>query len=95
VVKESNQFNQFLTGVMRQGFKKIIIDFGFATYIDSIFVGVLVAAIKKIEAQACNIKLVVSDEKIFSNPIIASNLSRIFEIFTDIPTAISSFKDNG
>jgi DNA-binding response OmpR family regulator/anti-anti-sigma regulatory factor len=91
VEREGPKFKLFLLEVLNQKTKKIIIDFGSVNFVDSIFIGVLVALRRTYEMKGCIIKLVINDDKIFSNPLIHSGLSKTFEIYHDIPTAISSF----
>lgn len=91
VEREGPKFKLFLLEVLNQKTKKIIIDFGSVNFVDSIFIGVLVALRRTYEMKGCVIKLVFNDDKIFSNPLIHSGLSKTFEIYHDIPSAISSF----
>ncbi len=88
--KESGEFKKLVNSEVDNGVKHIIIDMNECEYIDSTFLGVILAAFKKTTAVGGDIRLVgfkASAQSVMD----ITGTSRIFKIYPSIKQALSSF----
>ncbi|MBU2585572.1 MAG: STAS domain-containing protein [Bacteroidetes bacterium] len=88
----ANEFKDFLNKAIEKREKKILVDFLECDYIDSTFLGVLVVTLKKLVAVGGSIRLVISNPNVKSS-LELTRMNKIFKVYDDLQTAISSFNE--
>ena len=72
--------------------KKIIVDISKCDFIDSTFLGVLVASLKRTIEIGGDIKIVIASSSFAEGIVNNSGILRVFEIYTSVEDAIESFR---
>ncbi len=88
-----NDFKMKIDGIINNSTKKYIMDFQEVTYLNSIGVGAVAAALKKAKKFQGNIKLInvsPSVQELFE----MTRLTKVFEIFDTEEEAINSYESN-
>jgi len=75
--------------------KKIIIDISKCDFIDSSFLGALVASLKRTIETGGDIKIVIASSSFADGIVNNSGILTVFEIYTSVKDALNSFKQNG
>ena len=83
------RFKSYVFNLIENDKRFLIIDLKHCKIIDSTFLGVLVAAQRKIIQDGGNLKLVVNQE-IYSWLFLVTRMDKVFKIFTDIDSAINA-----
>jgi anti-sigma B factor antagonist len=76
---------------LKTGTKKLVLDLGSVTYMDSSGVGELTGAYTSARNKGCDLKLLNLTKKI-DDLMQITKLATIFDIYTDEKTALGSFK---
>jgi len=92
-IKESDFLRDNLTKAISNGFKKIIIDLSEVEYIDSTFLGVLVAALKRVTKDKGDIRLIGFKPAVHAM-FELTRMFRVFQTYSDLEKAVNSFKEN-
>ena len=89
-VEFSSDLKKDLIAKIEEGKKNVIIDLSDAIFVDSSFLGALVAGLKKATMKSGDLKIVG-----LQSPVRAmfelTRLYKIFDIFDDVKTALNSF----
>ena len=87
------KFKEYIMGEIEAGATKIIVDLSPCDFIDSTFLGALVASLKKVMAAGGDLKLVYDNQ---SHSVIfgQTRMDKVFKIFTDLDEAVESFSTN-
>jgi anti-anti-sigma factor len=72
--------------------KKIIVDISKCDFIDSTFLGVLVASLTRTIEIGGDIKIVIASSSFAEGIVNNSGILRVFEIYTSVEDAIESFR---
>jgi len=86
----SSTFRDTVRGLVAQGNKKLILNLGDVTYIDSSGIGELVSAFTSVANQGGRFKLLHLTKRI-KDLLQITKLYTVFEVFDDEPHAVSSF----
>ena len=90
-MNEAGELKNLLNEEASKGVKQLIIDMSQCEYVDSTFLGVIVAALKKFTADAGDIRL-VGFKSSAQSIIDITGTSRIFKVYPTLKLAVSSFK---
>lgn len=83
-------FKEFTQSVIDEGFSKIIVDLSMSEYLDSTFLGALVALLKKVNVMDGDLRLVYKKE-MPSLMLVLTRMDKVFKIFDNLQSAIESF----
>ena len=72
--------------------KKIIVDISKCDFIDSTFLGVLVASLTRTIEIGGDIKIVIASSSFVEGIVNNSGILRVFEIYTSVEDALESFQ---
>ncbi|TDJ54514.1 MAG: anti-sigma factor antagonist [Ignavibacteria bacterium] len=72
--------------------KKIIVDISNCDFIDSTFLGVLVASLKRTIEIGGDIKIAIASSSFAEGIVNNSGILRVFEIYTSVEDALESFR---
>ncbi len=89
--EECNQFRERIKQLLAANKKKILLNLGSVSFIDSAGVGTLVSAYTSSKAQDGQLKLVNLTKK-FQETLQVTRLLTVFETFSDEPAALASFR---
>lgn len=89
--EESNLLRERVKELLNAGKKKILLNLGNISFIDSAGVGTLVSAFTSAQAQNGQLKLMNLTKK-FQETLQVTRLLTVFETFTSEPEALASFK---
>lgn len=92
-IKEADILRDNLTNAIMQGYKKIIVDLSDVDYIDSTFLGVLVAALKRVTKEKGDIRLIGFKPAVHAM-FELTRMFRVFQTYSDLEKAINSFNVN-
>jgi len=87
---ESNQLRTKIKDLLGQGKKRLALDLGNVSYIDSAGLGTLVAGYTSAQSQGASIKLANLTKK-FSEQLNITKLVTVFDVYNSVPGAIASF----
>jgi len=87
---ESNQLRTKIKDLLGQGKKRLVLDLGNVSYIDSAGLGTLVAGYTSAQSQGASIKLANLTKK-FSEQLNITKLVTVFDVYNSVPGAIASF----
>jgi anti-sigma B factor antagonist len=87
--EESNQLRTKIKDLLAQGKKRLVLDLGNVSYIDSAGLGTLVAGYTSAQSQGANIKL-ANLTKRFNEQLNITKLVTVFEVFDSVADAITS-----
>ena len=86
---ESSQLRTKIKDLLAQGKKRLVLDLGNVSYIDSAGLGTLVAGYTSAQSQGANIKL-ANLTKRFNEQLNITKLVTVFEVFDSVADAITS-----
>ena len=86
----SSTFREALSGIVKSGHKKVLLNLGGVSYLDSSGIGELVAGYTTLSNAGGKLKLVNLTEKV-QNPLQTTKLYTVFDIYKDEATAVRSF----
>ncbi len=89
---EAGQFNDVLVEEIGNGYRKFIVDLSSCTFVDPIFVGVLIMTLKKLSALKGSLKIIIPEIG-FNLEKSTMNSLRIFETFRSKNSAVESYKE--
>jgi anti-sigma B factor antagonist len=89
-VEFSSDLKKDLIAKIEEGKKNVIIDLSDAIFVDSSFLGTLVAGLKKTTINNGDLKIVGLQDPVRSM-FELTRLYKIFDIFDDVKTALNSF----
>ncbi|MCL4547841.1 MAG: STAS domain-containing protein [Bacteroidetes bacterium] len=84
------QFKDFVNEIIQAGTNKIIIDLGICEYIDSTFLGAMVALLKKVNTMNGDLRLVYNKE-MPSLVFVLTRMDKVFKVFPLLDEALESF----
>ena len=87
---ESNQLRTKIKDVLGQGVKRLVLDLGNVSYIDSAGLGTLVAGYTSAQSQGASMKL-ANLTKRFREQLNITKLVTVFEVYDSVDDAVKSF----
>jgi anti-anti-sigma factor len=87
-------FKDYVTEIVDSGSNKIIIDLSICEYIDSTFLGAMVAILKKVNSLNGDLRLVYNKE-VPSLLFVLTRMDKVFKTFTALDDALASFNVSG
>ncbi|MBS3946277.1 MAG: STAS domain-containing protein [Melioribacter sp.] len=87
-------FKDYVSDTITSGAHKIIIDLSICEYIDSTFLGAMVAMLKKVNALNGDLRLVYNKE-VPSLLFVLTRMDKVFKTFTSLDDALASFNVSG
>lgn len=90
-VATSPQVNEFLSGQLKTGHAKMVVDFGQLAYLSSAGLRVLLTAVKEARRQGGDLRLAAVQSEEVSKVLRMSGFSNIFKVYADLATAVASF----
>jgi anti-sigma B factor antagonist len=88
--EESNELRTKIKDLLAQGKKRLVLDLGNVSYIDSAGLGTLVAGYTSSQSQGAGMKLANLTKK-FNEQLNITKLVTVFEVFDSVPEAVASF----
>ncbi|MDP4172417.1 MAG: STAS domain-containing protein [Bacteroidota bacterium] len=92
-LKEADKFKNILQHDIEQGCKSMIVDLSKCEFIDSTFLGAIVACLKKITTAGGDMKL-IGFKPAVHDMFNLTRMFRVFETFPSVDQAVASFKDS-
>lgn len=83
-------FKDFVTEIITGGKIKIVVDLSICEYIDSTFLGAMVAVLKKTNSMNGDLRLVYNKE-MPSLVFVLTRMDKVFKVFPGLDEAIESF----
>lgn len=83
-------FKDFAMEVISAGSNKLVIDLSICEYIDSTFLGAMVALLKKVNSLSGDLRLVYNKETP-SLVFVLTRMDKVFKIFPNLQDAVESF----
>ena len=90
--EESNQLRTKIKDLLAQGKKRLVLDLGDISYIDSAGLGTLVAGYTSAQSQGASMKLANLTKK-FNEQLNITKLVTVFEVYNSVADAVTSFGD--
>lgn len=87
------QFREYLNKLVEDGNEKFIIDLSFCDFLDSSFLGSMVASLKKIRSLKGNL-VIVNNKEVPAGILSLTNLDRVFQIYQTVEDAVIAFRQN-
>ena len=84
-------FKTFLNKVFESNSKKVILDVSYSEFLDSTFLGVMVAFLKQLRRNDREMKIIVELSKMTTTTFILSGLDRVFTLEEDLKAAFFDF----
>jgi len=88
--EESNQLRTKIKDILGQGMKRLVLDLGNVSYIDSAGLGTLVAGYTSAQSQGASMKL-ANLTKRFREQLNITKLVTVFEVYDSVEAAVKSF----
>jgi anti-sigma B factor antagonist len=88
--EESNQLRTKIKDLLAQGKKRLVLDLGNVSYIDSAGLGTLVAGYTSAQSQGASMKL-ANLTKRFHEQLNITKLVTVFEVYDSVEDAVASF----
>jgi len=88
--EESNQLRTKIKDVLGRGVKRLVLDLGNVSYIDSAGLGTLVAGYTSAQSQGASMKL-ANLTKRFREQLNITKLVTVFEVYDSVDDAVKSF----
>jgi len=88
--EESNQLRTKIKDILGQGMKRLVLDLGNVSYIDSAGLGTLVAGYTSAQSQGASMKL-ANLTKRFREQLNITKLVTVFEVYESVDAAVKSF----
>jgi anti-sigma B factor antagonist len=89
---ESSQLRTKIKDLLAQGKKRLVLDLGNVSYIDSAGLGTLVAGYTSAQSQGASMKLANLTRK-FNEQLNITKLVTVFEVYPGVADAVASFND--
>ena len=89
-LEKAGSFKDYLTQVIENDNKKIVVDLSLCDFVDSTFLGVLVASLKKAVTYNGDLRLVFTNEMPLGI-LQLTRMDKVFKIFTDLDEAVVSY----
>jgi len=89
-LKDAMSFRDYILDLIKKNYLRIIVDLSFCDYIDSTFLGALVASLKKISSLKGDLQLIYNN-KASSMIFEMTNMNRVFKIHSSLNEALISF----
>ena len=88
---EANSFNEILVEEIGNGYRKFVVDLSSCSFVDPIFIGVIIMTLKKLTALKGSLKIIIPEIgfNLEKNTI---NSLRVFETYQSKNAALESFK---
>lgn len=83
-------FKEFTTEIITAGTSKLVIDLSICEYIDSTFLGAMVALLKRVNSMNGDLRLVYNKE-MPSLVFVLTRMDKVFKIFANLQDAVESF----
>lgn len=83
-------FKDFVSEVISNGTVKIVIDLSICEYVDSTFLGAMVALLKKTNSLNGDLRLVYNEE-MPSLVFVLTRMDKVFKVFPGLDEAVESF----
>ena len=87
---ESNQLRQKIKTLVAAGKKRLVLDLGEVTYIDSAGLGTLVSGFTSSQSQGASMKLANLTKK-FHEQLNITKLATVFDVYDSVDAALASF----
>jgi anti-anti-sigma factor len=87
-------FKEFVSEIIESGSNKLIVDLSICEYIDSTFLGAMVALLKKTNIRDGDLRLVYNKE-IPSLLFVLTRMDKVFKTFPNLDEALASFNISG
>ncbi len=84
------QFKQYVGDIVQSGISKLVIDLSICEYIDSTFLGAMVALLKKVNSMNGDMRLVYNKE-MPSLVFVLTRMDKVFKVFPQLQEAVDSF----
>lgn len=95
-LKEAQAFQKYLGEIIQSSYTKILIDLSNTEYMDSVFVGVLIDASRKLKFNCeGELRMVMNLKVSTTNPLFIERLKKNFNIYDNINIAINCFESGG
>jgi len=88
--EESNQLRSHIKEMLSQGTKRLVLDLGNVSYIDSAGLGTLVAGYTSSQSQGASMKL-ANLTKRFNEQLNITKLVTVFDVYDSVDAAVKSF----
>lgn len=88
------KFKEFVTEVINEGTNKFVIDLSICEYLDSTFLGAMVALLKKVNSMNGDLRLVYNKD-MPSLVFVITRMDKVFKIFNQLDEALASFNISG
>ncbi|MEW6194301.1 MAG: STAS domain-containing protein [Bacteroidota bacterium] len=88
------KFKEFVTEVINEGTSKFVIDLSICEYLDSTFLGAMVALLKKVNSMNGDLRLVYNKD-MPSLVFVITRMDKVFKIFNQLDEALASFNISG
>ena len=86
-------FKDFAGEIITSGTNKLVIDLSICEYIDSTFLGAMVALLKKVNSMNGDLRLVYNKE-MPSLVFVLTRMDKVFKIFQNLQEALDSFNSS-
>lgn len=83
-------FKEYVSEIIDNGATKLIIDLSICEYIDSTFLGAMVAMLKKVNSLNGDLRLVYNKE-VPSLLFVLTRMDKVFKTFTSLEDALASY----
>ncbi len=87
------QFREYLIKLIEEGDKKFIVDLSYCDFLDSSFLGSMVASLKKVKSLKGSL-VIVNNKDVPAGILSLTNLDRVFQIYKTIEDALIEFRKN-
>ena len=88
--EESNQLRTKIKDILGQGMKRLVLDLGNVSYIDSAGLGTLVAGYTSAQSQGASMKLANLTKRV-REQLHITKLVTVFEVYDSVEAAVKSF----
>jgi len=85
------QFREYLVKLIEEGNKKFIVDLSYCDFLDSSFLGSLVASLKKIKSLKGSL-VIVNKKETPAGILSLTNLDRVFQIYKTTEEALAAYR---
>ncbi|MFA7228003.1 MAG: STAS domain-containing protein [Melioribacteraceae bacterium] len=83
-------FKDFVSEIITEGTIKIVVDLSICEYVDSTFLGAMVAVLKKANSMSGDLRLVYNKE-MPSLVFVLTRMDKVFKVFPGLDDAVESF----
>jgi len=83
-------FKDFVSDIIKEGTNNIVVDLSMCEYVDSTFLGAMVAGLKKANSNNGDLRLVYNNE-MPSLVFVLTRMDKVFKVFAGLDEAVESF----